>query len=107
MALPPCAVRRTSSSSVQMLTAIMRSPSSSFIAILPLALTLTKSESSLRRTLPERVANMTLSAPQLASSSGSGMTVVMVSPGESGSRLTIALPRPCGVDCGRRQTFSL
>jgi hypothetical protein len=35
------------------------SPSFSFMAILPLALTLTKSLSELRRTPPDAVANMT------------------------------------------------
>ena len=53
------AASSTSSSSVQVCTPISRSPSSSFMAILPLAITLTKSESSLRRTSPGAVANMT------------------------------------------------
>ena len=85
----------------------MRSPSSSRMAILPARLTWAKSESLLRRTVPRVVANITSSASQLASSSGSGMMVVMRSPVSSGRRLISALPRDCGVASGSRQTFSL
>jgi hypothetical protein len=77
------------------------------MAILPFWLTVTKSLSSLRRTPPRAVANITLSVAQLASSSGIGMKLVMVSPSESGSRFTNALPRACGAPSGRRQTLSL
>ena len=77
------------------------------MAILPPWFTLVKSDSWLRRTPPRAVANMTLSVAQLASSSGSGITVVMVSPSDSGSRFTKALPRACGAPSGRRQTLSL
>ena len=77
------------------------------MAILPLRLTWTKSDSLLRRTVPRVVANITSSSSQLASSSGSGMIVVMRSPCSSGSRLMSALPRACGSPIGRRQTFSL
>ena len=85
----------------------MLSPSSSLIAILPARLTCAKSDSLLRRTVPRVVANITSSFSQLASSSGSGMIVVMRSPCSSGSRLTSALPRDCGAASGSRQTFSL
>ena len=44
---------------------------------------------------------------QLASSSGSGRIEVMRSPCSSGSRLTSALPRPCGAASGSRHTFIL
>ena len=85
---PELAVSSTSSSSVQVSTPRISSPSSSsFMAILPLRLTWTKSDSLLRRTVPRVVANITSSSPQLASSSGSGMMVVMRSPSSSGSRL--------------------
>ena len=77
------------------------------MAILPERLTWAKSESLLRLTVPRVVANMTSSDSQVASSSGSGMMVVMRSPVSSGSRLTSALPRAWGAASGRRQTFSL
>ena len=64
-------------------------------------------DSLLRRTPPEAVANITSSVSQLASSSGSGMIVVMRSPASIGSMLTSALPRAFGAESGRRQTFSL
>ena len=66
-----------------------------------------KSASELRRTPPERVANMMSSFCQSASSSGSGMMVVMRSPSSNGSMLTSARPLPCGSAIGSRQTFSL
>jgi len=77
------------------------------MAILPLRLTWTKSDSLLRRTVPRVVENITSRLSQLSSSSGSGIMVVMRSPGSSGSMLISALPRDCGVPIGRRQTFSL
>ena len=77
------------------------------IAVLPFWFTLTKSPSSLRRTPPRAVANMTLSVVQLASSSGIGMKFVIVSPSVSGSKFTNALPRACGAPSGRRHTLSL
>ena len=83
----------------------MRSPSSSFMAILPLRLMLSKSARLLRRTLPLRVANISSSVPQVLESSGSGRMEVMTSPSASGSRLTSALPTDCGVAAGRRHTF--
>ena len=102
----PCAVvSSTSFSGVQMRTATMESPSSSFMAILPLRLMFSKSDSALRRTLPERVAKASCSAAQVSASSGSGRMEVIASPGASGSRLTSALPTACGVDAGRRHTF--
>ena len=102
MHLPPRLASSASSSSEQVCTPISRSPWSSFMAILPLAMTLVKSDSRLRRTLPDSVANMTWRSPQQSSSSGSGMRVVMTSPSSSGNRLTNALPRAWGVPSGRR-----
>ena len=104
---PRAVVSSTSSLSEQICTSTMRSPSSSRMASLPARLTWAKSESLLRRTVPRVVANITSSASQLASSSGSGMMVVMRSPVSSGSRLISALPRDCGAASGSRQTFSL
>ncbi len=69
--------------------------------------TSTKSESLFRRTVPPVVANVTSSVSQLASSSGSGMIVVIRSPVSSGSKLMSALPRAWGCASGIRQTFSL
>ena len=71
-------------------------------SILPFDFTLTKSESALRRALPLAVANITNSSLQVASSSGNGIRVVMVSPSSSGSTLTSALPRAVGLPSGRR-----
>ena len=78
------------------------------MAILPARFTCTKSESLLRLTPPLAVANMTSSVSQEASSSGSGMIVVMRSvPASMARMLTSALPRALGAAIGRRQTFSL
>ena len=77
MQRPSAVVSSTSLAVVQRPTPMMESPSSSFMAILPLRLTWTKSESLLRRTPPERVANITSSRSQVASSSGSGRMEVM------------------------------
>ena len=59
---------------------ISRSPSSRPMAILPLLGTFTKSASSFRRTLPRAVAKKTLIVFQVLSSSGSGITALMLSP---------------------------
>ena len=75
--------------------------------MMPDGRTSTKSDSLLRRTVPLVVANITSRLPQVVSSSGSGMMVVMVSPGSSGRMLMSALPRACGAASGSRQTFSL
>ena len=75
------------------------------MAILPLRLMFSKSDSALRRTLPERVAKASCSVPHVSASSGSGRIEVMTSPCASGSRLTSALPTAVGVDAGRRHTF--
>ncbi len=104
---PFCVVSSVSSLSRQICTSTMASPSSSFIAILPARFTWVKSRSLLRRTVPRVVANITSSSPQVVSSSGSGMTVVMRSPCSIGSMLTSALPRACGAASGSRHTFSL
>ncbi len=77
MHLPSLVVSSTSSWSVQVCTPTMPSPASSFIAILPLRLMLAKSDSTLRRTSPDLVANTTFSFSHSASSSGSGRMVVM------------------------------
>ena len=77
---PPAAVSSTSSVSVQICTFTMPSPSSSFIAMMPDGRTSEKSDSLLRRTVPRVVANITSSLSQVASSSGSGMMVLIVSP---------------------------
>ena len=83
-----------------MRTFTSRSSSCSFMAILPFALIFVKSLRLLRRTLPPEVANMTKLACASLSSSGSSMTVEIVSPSASGSRLIIALPRACGLPSG-------
>ena len=88
-----------------MATRMISSPSPSFIAILPLRLMFSKSARLLRRTLPERVANMSCSSPQLFGSSGSGRIEVIASSCCSGRRLISALPTDCGVAAGSRQTF--
>ena len=107
MHCPAALVSSTSSFSVQICTSTMASPSSSFMAMMPERRTSEKSDSLLRRTVPRVVANMTSSLLQLASSSGSGMIVVMFSPCSSGRMLIKALPRACGAASGNRQTFSL
>ena len=104
---PFAVVINTSSCSVQVSTDTMPSPSSSFMAILPLRFTCTKSESLLRRIVPLVVANTTSSVSQLVSSSGNGRIEVIRSPCSSGSMLTSALPRACGAASGRRQTLVL
>ena len=70
------------------------------MAILPLRLMLVKSLKLLRRILPDAVANTTFNAPQLDSSSGIGITVLMVSSGSIGKILTMALPSDCGAASG-------
>ena len=107
MHCPAALVSSTSSFSVQICTSTMASPSSSFMAMMPERRTSEKSDSLLRRTVPRVVANITSSLLQLASSSGSGMMVVMFSPCSSGRMLIKALPRACGAACGSRHTFSL
>ncbi len=107
MQRPSAVVSSTSWSSVQICTPRMCSPSPSFMAILPARLTLTKSDSLLRRTSPEEVAKITSSRSHCASSSGSGRTVVMRSPCSSGSRLMKALPRALDAVLGSFQTLSL
>ena len=107
MAWPSAVVSSTSLFSSQTATPMMRSPSSSFMAILPFCLTSMKSESLLRRTVPPLVANITSSLAQLPSSSGSGRMVVMFSSFASGRRLMSALPRACGAAMGKRHTFIL
>ena len=104
---PPALVSSTSSRSVQICTSTIASPSSSFMAMMPERRTSTKSDSLLRRTVPRVVANITSSSPQVCSSSGSGMMVVMSSPCSSGRMLISALPRDCGAAAGSRHTFSL
>ena len=102
MHLPLAAASSTSSSSPQGCTPINSPLSSSFMAILPLAIMLVKSDNALRLTVPCEVENITWSAPQLSSFSGKDIMVAIVSPSASGSRLTSDRPRACGVPSGRR-----
>ncbi len=107
IARPSAVVSSTSWFSAASDTPTMCSSSPSFMAILPARFTLTKSDSLLRRTSPEVVANTTSNRSQLASSSGSGRIEVIASPCSIGSRFTNALPRALGSPSGSRQTFSL
>jgi hypothetical protein len=75
------------------------------MAILPAVGMLVKASMLLRRTVPWAVANMMCSPPHSASSWGKGRTVVIVSPSDSGSRLTIGRPLALGPPSGSRQTF--
>jgi len=100
MHLPRRVESRTSSSAVQVRTRTKRSPSFSFMAILPLAMTLVKSDSKLRRMEPDAVEKRTERSAQVSSSSCSGSKVVMVSPSSSGRMFIIALPRACGEPSG-------
>ena len=107
MHLPSLAARRISCPSSQTTTPIKESPSSSFMAILPLDLTSTKSESLFLRTPPLAVANITYLFSHSASLSGRRITVVMVSPCSSGKMLIIALPIEVGEPSGSLYTFCL
>ena len=89
----------------QVATPTRLSPSSSFIAIRPEERTFLKSDRRLRRIVPAEVAKTSWRLSHSPSSSGSGRKAVMVSPLASGSRLTSALPRACGLPSGRRQTL--
>jgi hypothetical protein len=114
IALPLRVASRTSSSSVSSATPISRSVgilSSSLVGDAELHRDLAGGRDVGERVhavAPDRavaVANMRCSAPQLASSSGSGSTVVMTSPAGSGSRLIIGRPLAVGPPSGRRHTF--
>ena len=108
MALPIFVAKSTSSPASSKATPISLSllASSNFIANLPFDGMLVKASMLFRRTLPIAVANTTLSAPQLSSSSGSGKTVRIVSPSSrDGSILTMGLPRVVGPPSGSFQTF--
>ncbi len=104
---PRLVVSSTSWASVQRLTPTMWSSGSSFMAILPLRLIRAKSDSLLRRTSPDWVANITSMPAQATSSSGNGRMVVIFSLCSSASRFTNALPRELGSPTGRRQTLSV
>ncbi len=112
MHLPLRVVRSTSSLSVQSATPTMPSlapgrSSSSFMAILPLTLMCRKSASSFRRTVPQAVANMTLKRSKALGSSGSGNTVVMVSPSESGNEIHHRLAAGVGRALGQAPDLQL
>ena len=66
------------------------SPSSSFIAIFPLAFTLEKSLNAFLLTLPDFVAN--IKSGGSSSFSGKGIIVVTCSPSLKGNKFTIGLP---------------
>ena len=103
----PCAVvSRISSASEQASTPISASPSSSFIAILPLRLMLSKSAISLRRMSRRLGGKDHLQLAQLASSSGIGMMVVMRSPGQA-AEIDQRLATRLRITTGRRQILSL
>jgi len=102
MHLPARVASSTSWSSRAGCTPIRRSPpsSASFIAILPFTLMLVNSDRGFRRTSPREVANTTVIRSHIVSSAGSGITVEIFSPEDSGRMFTIALPRDCGVPIG-------
>ncbi len=107
IALPSRVVSITSSSSEQVRASIRRTPSGSFIAILPLRMTLVKSSSALRRTSPSEVANMICRLAQSASGASTGMIAATPTPVGIGRMLTIALPRELRPPSGSRQHFSV
>ena len=80
IARPRLVVSITSSSSEQMRALISRTPSGSFIAILPLRMTLVKSSSALRRTSPSEVANMICRLAHSASGTSTGMIAAIETP---------------------------
>ena len=107
IARPALVVSITSSPSEQMRALISRTPSGSFIAILPLVLTLVKSSSALRRTSPSEVANITCRLAHSSSGTSIGMIAAIETPCGIGRMLTIALPRALRAPSGRRQHFSV
>ena len=86
---------------------ISRMPSGSFIAILPLRMTLVKSSSALRRTSPSEVANMICRLAHSASGTSTGRIAATETPCGIGRMLTIALPRALRPPSGSRQVFSV
>jgi hypothetical protein len=82
-------------------------PSGSFIAILPLRITFTKSDSALRRTSPSEVANTIWSASHSASGTSTGISAATDTPAPIGRMLTIALPFAVRPVSGSRQVLSL
>ena len=107
MARPERVVSITSSSSEAMRALISRTPSGSFMAILPLRMTLVKSSSALRLTSPSEVAKITCSAAHSSSGTSTGMIAAMETPAGIGRMLTMALPRAFRPASGSRQHFSL
>ncbi len=107
IARPDAVTSITSSSSVQMRALTSSTPSGSFIAILPLRITLVKSESALRRTSPVEVAKKIWSLSQSSSGASTGMIAAMLTPVGIGRMLTIALPLAVRPPSGRRQVLSL
>ena len=95
MARPELVISITSSSLDAMRALIRVVPScspSNFIAILPLRMTLVKSDSLLRRTVPAEVAKTTCRSSQSFSSRSTGMMAATDTPTGIGRMLTIALP---------------
>ena len=107
IALPIRVVSITSSPSEQIRASISRVPSGSFIAILPLRMTLVKSSSALLRTSPSEVANMIWRLAHSASGASTGMMAATPTPPAIGRMLTIALPRALRPPSGSRQVLSL
>ncbi len=107
IALPRRVVSMTSSSSEQIRALISRTLSGSFMAILPLRMTLVKSSSALRRTSPSEVANITCRLAHSSSGTSTGMIAAIETPPGIGRMLTIALPRALRPDSGSRQVFSV
>ena len=106
MARPSRVVSITSSSSDAMQALISRVPSGSFIAILPLRMTLVKSSSALRRTSPSEVAKTICRLAHSSSGTSTGRIAATETPAGIGRMLTIALPRALRPASGSRQVFS-
>ena len=110
IALPVAVTSITSSDSEQMraLTSVASSSSpSNFIAILPLRMTLVKSDSAFRRTPPLDVANMICNSPHSSSGRSTGIIAAMETPGCTGSTLTMGRPRVVRDPSGNCHVFSL
>ena len=105
MARPFRVVSITSSSSDAMRALIRRVPSGSFMAILPLRMTLVKSSSAFRRTSPSEVAKITCSFAHSSSGTSTGMIAAIETPPGIGRMLTMALPRALRPASGSRQHF--
>jgi hypothetical protein len=107
IARPSAVTSITSSSPCRCARSRGSRPSGSFIAILPLRLTLVKSDSALRRTSPSEVAKKIWSWSHSSSGRSTGMIAAMETPCGIGRMLTTALPREVRPPCGSRQVLSL